>query len=498
MNKKLLILLILVCFLFSVSVASAKEVRIVLAKEPTGFDPQKVFSADTFMVMFNIYDTLVDTDDGCSTNIRPKLAESWDISDDGLTYTFHLRKGVKFHNGETFSSADVKYSIERAMVLPASADYCTMIESVEAVDAQTVVVNLNMRFADFLQNFGGIYFAIVNEKAVEDAGADYGRKPVGTGPYQFVKWVPGQSVTLQSFDEFWGGAVSIKNITFKILPDKSTALIALQNGEVDAFPNTAPLDAATVKNDKNLALYYTPGVTIVHMGLNSSIKPFNNKLVRQAIQYAIDKEGVFMGAQNGDGVIANSPLTETMSGYNKDWPPINPYNVEKAKELMAEAGYADGFTTTLIVFVQDNMDKAAQIIQAQLKEISIDVKIEIIEKAAIFDILTKGNYETYILGLNWPNSDNMLTFLYDSTGVFNWGGVYSNPEVDALLLEARKEINEVKRAALYQKIIEITYESGNKIPLYHPNQYFAANKDLKGIKIIDNCYFPVEKWSWAQ
>jgi len=498
MNKKLLILLILICFLFSVSVASAKEVRIVLETEPTGFDPQKVFSGSTMLVMFNIYDTLVDTDNACSTNIRPRLAESWDISDDGLTYTFHLRKGVKFHNGETLSSADVKYTIERAMVLPASADYCTMIKSVEAVDAQTVVVNLNMRFADFLQNFGNAYFSIVNEKAVKDAGADYGRKPVGTGPYQFVKWVPGQSVTLQSFDEFWGGAVPIKNVTFKILPDKSTALIALQNGEVDAFPNTAPLDAATVKNDKNLTLYYAPGVTIVHMGLNCSIKPFNNKLVRQAIQYAIDKEEVFMGAQNGDGVIANSPLTETMLGYIKDTPPINPYNVEKAKELMAEAGYADGFTCTLIVFVQDNMDKAAQIIQAQLKEIGIDVKIEIIEKAAIFDILTKGNYETYILGLNWPNSDNLLTFLYDTTGVFNWGGVYSNPEVDALLLEARKEINEVKRAELYQKIIEITYESGNKIPLYHPNQYFAANKDLKGIKIIDNCYFPVERWSWAQ
>jgi len=498
MNKKLLILLILICFLFSVSVASAKEVRIVLEAEPTGFDPQKVFSASTFMVMFNIYDTLVDTDDACSTNIRPRLAESWDISDDGLTYTFHLRKGVKFHNGETLSSADVKYSIERAMVLPASADYCKMIESVEAVDAQTVVVNLNMRFADFLQNLGNLYFSIVNEKAVKDAGEDYGRKPVGTGPYQFVKWVPGQSVILQSFDEFWGGAVPIKNVTFKILLDKTTALIALQNGEVDALPNPAPLDVVTIKNDKNLALYSAPSVTIVHMGLNCSIEPFNNKLVRQAIRYAIDKEAVFMGAQNGDGVIANSPLTENMSGYNKDWPPTNPYNVEKAKELMAEAGYADGFATTLIVFVQDNMDKAAQIIQAQLKAINIDVKVEIIEKAAFLDMMSKGNYETYIMGLNWPNSDNLLTFLYDSTGVFNWAGVYSNPEVDALLLEARGETNKVKRAELYQRIIEITYEEGNKISLYHPNQYFAANKDLKGIKVIDNCYYPVEKWSWAQ
>ena len=320
------------------------SVIVAMNADPTGFDPQVTLDATAMMVMYNIYDTLVESDGACSSDIRPGLAESWDISDDNMVYTFHLKSGVKFHNGEPFTAADAKFTIERAMVEPATASYCASIDKVDAPDDSTLVVTLKVPFANFLMNLGGSFFGVVNEKAVTESGEDYGRNPVGTGPYKFVSWSSGDNVVLAYNEDYHGEAPAIKNVTYRVLPDTSTALVALQNGEIDALPNSAPIDAPTIEADPNLNLYSAPGATIAYIGFNTQAAPFDNEKVRQAVKYAINKEEVFMGAQDGDGVLANSPLNEVMDGYNPDDPVMNPYDLEKAKALMAEAGYADGFS----------------------------------------------------------------------------------------------------------------------------------------------------------
>ena len=227
------------------------SVIVAMNADPTGFDPQVTLDATAMMVMYNIYDTLVESDGACSSDIRPGLAESWDISDDNMVYTFHLKSGVKFHNGEPFTAADAKFTIERAMVEPATASYCASIDKVDAPDDSTLVVTLKVPFANFLMNLGGSFFGVVNEKAVTESGEDYGRNPVGTGPYKFVSWSSGDNVVLAYNEDYHGEAPAIKNVTYRVLPDTSTALVALQNGEIDALPNSAPIDAPTIEADPN-------------------------------------------------------------------------------------------------------------------------------------------------------------------------------------------------------------------------------------------------------
>jgi len=498
----ILLLIVLGRYLISSpEVAEQKKDSIVIAMtggEPTGFDPQKTLNSNAMMIYVNIYDNLIESDGACSNNIRPKLANSWDISDDGLSYTFHLKSGVKFHNGEPFSADDVKYTLDRAKAEPATAAYCTAIESVAVVDPQTVVVTLNTKWADFLRRLGTLGLSIVNEKAINEAGEDYGRNPVGTGAYRFVEWKQGASVTLAAFEEYHMGRAPITNLSFKFLSDTNTAMIALQNGEVDAIPNSAAIDAQTVDKDPNLSLSYIPSDTSTYISMNTRKSPFDDIRVREAIRCAIDKKTVLQGALDGAGIPANSNLHERMLGFNPDSPPVEHYDPEKAKRLMAEAGYTDGFKCTLKVIPTDSRDKAAQIVQSQLKVIGVDVSIEMLERATFLEVTANGDYEIVLGTLNWPDSDNMLTYLYGTNGPFNWKSVYSNPEVDRLLSEARQELDQVKRGESYDRIVHIAYENAHNIPLYFPNQFFSARKGLEGVQIINNVYYPCFRWSWAE
>lgn len=482
------------------AVNTAQKDAVIIAMtggEPGGFDPHRSLDLNAMTVFVNLYDTLVESDVACSNDIRPELATSWEISDDGLTYTFHLRDDVTFHNGEKFTSADAKYSIERAQVEPASASYCTMIESVETPDDYTVVVHLNMKFADFLRCIGGVYFAIVNEKAITESGADYARTPVGTGPYKFVEWKQGDYITMEAFGDYFDAGFPIKHVTYKYFADTSTALIALQNGEIDAFPNSAAIDAPTVEADPNLSLTYIASDTSTWIGMNLNAAPFDDIRVREAIRYAINKDSVLKGALNGEGFVANSNLNKKMLGYNASTPPTNLYDVAKAKELMKEAGYENGFSCTMKVVPTDSRDKAAQIVQAQLKEIGIDIHIEQLERATFFEVAGSGNYEMVLHTINWPDADNMLTYLYHSEGPFNWQQAYNNPQVDDLLLQARQELDSAKRGQMYEQIVKIAFDNCHNIPLYFPNQYFSHKAGLQGIEIIDNVYFPPNRWHWA-
>lgn len=474
---------------------SGDSVRIGLTADPEGFDPQVELDATAMIVMSNLYDTLVDSKDGCSTDIQPRLAQSWDVSEDGLSYTFHLRDDVTFHNGKEMTADDVVYTIERAAAEPETASYCDAIDTVAADDDYTVTVALKYPFANFLQNMGCGFFGIVDEEEIAASGDDYARKPVGTGAYAFKEWISGDSVTLEANEDYWGGAPKIKTITYKVLTDSSTAFIALENNEIDVLPNADFVDVDNLDNDA-LSVYATPSATFYYFGFNVASAPFDNESVRQAVNYALDKDAILKGANNGDGVVANSPLNESMEGYDAKEPEANDYDLEKAKELMAEAGYADGFDADIKVINEDR--KVGEVIQDQLKQININVSLDIMEKATFFEVLGSGDYDVCIGRLNWPDADNMLTYLFESDGPFNWAQTYSNPEIDELLVKARSSMDADERADIYHQIVMIVDKDCNKIPLFFPNQYLAADSRIEGISVIDNVYFPVSEWSWSE
>ena len=478
--------------------SGAKSVTFSLLSSPASLDPATTVDGHSLMVETQLYSMLVDSSGGNSAEIKPDIAESWEVSEDGLTYTFKLREDVYFHNGKLLTADDVVYTFNRVMTEPYTSYYAVAIKSVEAADEHTFVAHLNYPFADFLTMIGGIYFGICCEEAI-NSGDDFMYKPVGTGPYKLDgEYVPGQAFKFVYNDQYYGAEPDIKEINFKIQPDTNTAVISLQNGEVDFIPALTVNDIETIEGDENLALYQAPSYTIHYVCFNKNDAPWNIKEVRQAVNYAINKQDLLDGALNGIGAIANAPLNSLNLGYN-DSIPFNEYDVEAAKAKLAEAGYSDGFSCSLMVNSNNAVSmKIAQIMQNQLAQIGINVSVEQLEKATWSDNLDKGNFEIALGTLNWADTNNMVTYLYHTDGGFNYDRVYSNPVMDEMIETASQTLNTEERVKLYNQIVELGHEDLPIVCLLFPNEIVGANKNIDGIKIVDNCYFPVATWTLNQ
>ena len=475
-----------------------KSVTFSLLSAPASLDPATTVDGHSLMVETQLYNMLVDSKGGNSSEIKPDIATSWEISPDELTYTFTLRDDVYFHNGQKLTSADVVYTFERVMVEPYTSYLAVMIDSVEAPDENTFVAHLKYPFADFLTTVGSIYFGICCEAAIT-SGSDFMYHPVGTGPYMLDgDYVPGQSFRFVYNEDYYGAEPDIKQIDFKIQPDTNTAVISLQNGEVDFVPALTVNDIDIVEGDENLKLYQAPSYTIHYVCFNKTTEPFSIKEVREAINYAINKQDLLDGAVDGVGTIANSPLNSMHLGYD-DSIPFNEYDLDAAKEKLAQAGYPDGFSCTLMVNSNNAVSmKIAQIMQDQLSKINISVSVDQLEKATWSDNLNNCNFEIALGTLNWADTNNMVTYLYHSEGTFNYDRVYSNPEMDEMIETASRILDTSERESLYHQIVELGHEDLPIICLLFPNEIVGANKDISGIEIVDNCYFPVWKWTLAQ
>lgn len=482
----------------AVESSGAKSVTFSLLSSPASLDPATTVDGHSLMVETQLFSMLVDSSGGNSAEIKPDIAESWEISEDGLTYTFKLREDVYFHNGKQLTADDVVYTFERVMTEPYTSYYAVSIKSVEATDEHTFVAHLNYPFADFLTMIGGIYFGICCEEAIT-AGDDFMYKPVGTGPYKLEgDYVPGQAFKFVYNDKYYGAEPDIKEINFKIQPDTNTAVISLQNGEVDFIPALTVNDIETIESDEDLALYQAPSYTIHYVCFNKNNAPWNIKEVRQAVNYAINKQDLLDGALNGIGAIANAPLNSLHLGYNENIP-FNEYDVEAAKAKLAEAGYPDGFSCSLMVNSNNAISmKVAQIMQNQLAQIGIEVSVEQLEKATWSDNLNKSNFEIALGTLNWADTNNMVTYLYHTDGGFNYDRVYSNPVMDEMIEKASQILDTEERVKLYNQIVELGHEDLPIICLLFPNEIVGANKNIDGIKIVDNCYFPVATWTLNQ
>ena len=472
-----------------------KAVTFSLLSAPASLDPATTTDGYSLMVETQLFSMLVDSHGGNSAEISPDIATSWDISEDGLTYTFHLRDDVYFHNGKLLTAEDVAYTFNRVMVEPYTSYLAVMIDYVEAVNDTTFVAHLLYPFSDFLTTIGSIYFGIVIEETITSS-ANFMYTPVGTGPYKLDgDYVPGQSFSFVYNDKYYGEEPDIKQIDFKIQPDTNTAVISLQNGEVDFVPALTVNDIETVENDENLALYTAPSYTIHYVCFNKSSEPFSNKAVREAVNYAINKQDLLDGATNGIGSIANSPLNELHLGYN-DAIPFNEYDLEKAKTKMVEAGYPDGFSCELMVNSNNAISmKIAQIMQNELAEIGINITVNQLEKATWSDNLSKVNFQMALGTLNWADTNSMVTYLYHSEGTFNWDHLYADSEMDQMILKASQSLDTNERVELYKKIVEKGHDDLPIICLLFPNEIVGANKSIDGIKIYDNCYFPVATWT---
>ena len=397
-------------------------VRINMESEPDNLDPWLSAASDTEAVFHNVFEGLVLFDE--TGALIPGLAKSWDISDDGLTYTFHLRDDVTFHNGKAFSAEDVVYTYEALSGLggeePLSSKF-TNVTAINAIDDYTVELTLGEADAAFLQ-----YTRVaVLPKGYEDQSS----APVGTGPFVFEKYVPGQMVVLEKNENYYDESrmAKIDEAQIYIMGDDSAVLTALQSGQLDA--GIVYADSADYLSG-DFTINSSPQNMVQLFALNNSVEPFDDVRVRQAFEYAINKDQIIDGVFAGYATELYSNFSPVMSYfYNDELSDVYTYDVEKAKELMAEAGYEDGFDITITVpsNYQKHVD-TAQVIAQQLKEINVNATIEPVEWGQWLEqVYTNAEYETTIVGLTGKLDPNDILGRYVSDYGKNFMK-YSNPD----------------------------------------------------------------------
>ena len=478
--KKLIIALAAGGLIFSA--ASAQTITIATGADPVTFDLHNTNDQPTSQISRQIYDTLVVQNE--SLEIEPGLAESWEAVSD-TSWVFNIRDGVTWHNGDALTAHDIVWTYERFRSLPAqSAFLLDSVESVTAVDDSTVQIDLAYPFAPILNHLAHSSLGIMNQNAVEAAGADYGTSVVvGTGPFVFDSWQTADRVVLQRNDSWWGGEVLPETLVFRPIPEGSVRGIELETGGVDIAYTLPPSAARSVESSDGVHLEAVRTLSTAYIGFNVEVEPFDNPLVRQAINHAVDVDLIVDTIYTGQAVRANSPISSDVFGANQDLEPYT-YDPELARELLAEAGYGDGFSTS--IWTNDNPQRVeiAQIVQAELANIGIQVDVQIVEWGTYLDETAAGLHDMFILG--WVtvtgDADYGLYALFHSSQAGASGNrtFYANDRVDELLDAARVETDPDQRVALYAEAQEIIQEDAPWIFLIVTTEEHGVSDAISG------------------
>lgn len=448
-------------------------------QEPSALDPHFVSDGAAFSMGSNIFEGLVWINE--AGEIEPLLAEDWTISDDGLVYTFNIREGVTFHNGDPLTSADVKFSYDRAIESSFTSSRVEFIDKAEAIDEMTFEVTLKYAYAPALSVFGSQFLRIVNQKVVEEAGDSFAYDPAGggTGPYTLDSWTSGESMVFVANENYWRELASIKEVQVIFIAEDSTRVVALQSGDLD-LTKVSLLNEGKISADPNLSYDLVEGQTVNYIGFNVNTAPFDDARVRQAINYAMDKEEMLLISRESPlgGVLTATPVKSSGLGFNEELE-VYPKDIEKAKQLLEEAGYGDGFTCTLYTPNNDMRKAIATYLQGCLMELGITVTIEVMEQAAVLEEITAGRTEMFIMGANSfaADADLYLYNMYHTSGPVNYVHV-SDSYIDETLEQARAVTDPAEREALYKEVTEYIYNECLDIPNFWMNDLFAHKADL--------------------
>lgn len=464
----------------------------------TSLDPHQGKETPAVQVNTQIFDTLV-TVDPETNEVVPQIAESWEQTDD-QTYVFKIREGIKFHDGSDLTAEDVKFSLDRARNSAAVSYIVNFIEEVTVDDDHTVTVKTTAPYAPTLRNLAIPFAAIVPKAVVEADENAFIQNLVGSGPYKFVEWNHGDHVTLKAFDDYYAGKPETENLIMKVIPETSQRTIALETGEVDLAYDLAVNDIPKVNSDDKLTVYEIPSLTCWYVSMNMNKKPFDNPKVREAMSMAIDRQTIIDTINAGSGQTADAIIAPAVFGYYSTG--VKEYNPTKAKELLAEAGYPNGFSTTL--WVNDNQSRIemCQAMQAMLLEVGVQCNLEVLEFGSFISRTTAGDHDLAYFG--WTTSSGDADYSYYSLEHSTQQGAAGNrsfladPDVDKLIEEARSNTNEEERKELYKELAIKLDEINNNIPVYYSSINVGANKKVEGFVMDANGYHSLEKVKVAQ
>jgi peptide/nickel transport system substrate-binding protein len=485
-----------------------------LQAEPTTLDSQQISDYNSHRASYGIYDELLRFKDE-STEVEPGLAESWDISEDGTVYTLHLRQGVKFHDGTDFNAEAVKFNLERQIdpnhpyhdtgEFPYAEFTWGTVDKVDVVDDYTVQITLKEPFAPFLNHLAMHPAAMVSPTAIEKYGRDISSNPVGTGPFKFVSWTPGVEVVLEKNPDYWGQVPYIDRVIYRPIIEDQSRLTELEAGGVNFIVNVPPDDLARLKEDERFSVVEQPGMHTWWVAFNQSKAPFNDTRVRQAMNYAVNKQSIVDNLLQGTGTLAINPLPPVVWSYTDDIQRYD-YNPEKAKELLAEAGYPDGFQCSFWVPESGSgMQQPVAMgtaIQADLKAVGIDCQIQTFEWGTYLDkvIVPPDQAEFDLFEMSWigdnGDPDNHLYILLSGDqwppAGYNMG-FYKNDQVDELLREARVTLDRGKRTELYQEAQKLIAQDPPWITIDHETQIVVMDKNIKNFKLHPTGPFRFDK-----
>ena len=468
-------------------------------------DVQK--TSKDYEVPFNIFDRLVDVEvdaDG-NSKIVPSLAESWDISDDGLEYTFHLRQGVKFHNGNDFTAEDVAYTFHRMLTVEGGVNTefidqikgadelltgeTDTLEGVEVADDYTIKVTLKEPFAGFLASISSPGVSIYDSEATEAAGDQFGMDPavtVGTGPFEFASWSFNNQLVLTRNEDYWKGASGLPGVVIKIIPDTETQSMMFESGELDILD----LDYAADSVDRFTETYpdqivQGPRVGIVYFTMNFNKEPFQDVRVRKAVQMSIDRQAILDALYGGRGQVEQGIFPHGLIGFNPDQEEIK-YDPEAAKALLAEAGYADGFDMEIAAdsSASDTMTMALEIVSDQLAEVGIRAEIKNYDESTWLETRKSGELGSFMStwSADYNDPDNFIYTFFGNEEKTRIRSInYPDTEVMERVAKARTIVNEDERLAEYKALEEkIIHEDAAWVPMFSRLHLFAVSKRVQG------------------
>jgi ABC-type transport system substrate-binding protein len=458
--------------------------------DSVGLDPAARTDGESFNVTDHIYDSLLALKPG-TTEVAPKLAQSWEITDGGKTYTFKLVQGAKFHDGTPVNADAVVFSFKRQIDknLPAYKwsgpySYCeamsfpSLIKDVTKVDDTTVRFVLTKPYSPFLSTLSMQAFAIVSPTAVEKYKQDFTNHPVGSGPYRLKVWEKKQKIVLEANPDYWGPKPNVQTLVVRSIPDNNTRLQEMMAGNLQVMdnPDTNGIKALEDRLGAKVKIARAPGFNVGYLALNNEKKPFDDVRVRKAIAHAINKKAIIDTVYNGFASVAKNPMPPTLWGYNDDIKDYD-YDPAKAKALLTEAGLANGFETDLYAmpvprpYMPDGR-KVAEAIQGDLAKIGIKVKIVSFDWGTYLKKTEQGEHSMALLG--WTGDigdpDNFLYVLLDKDNAVKPAqniSFYKSDALHDLLAKAQVESDQKKRVDLYRKAQEIIHEDEPMVPLAH-------------------------------
>ncbi len=486
-----------------------------IAADPTGLDPEAVLNNTSGFIMATIYDSLVKYKPG-TVEPAPGLAQSWAVSKDGLNYTFKLRTGVKFQDGTPFNADTYIQGINRLLdksspiyiyntgPVEGYIDFTYgAVTSVDKVDDHTVAFKLKQPNSPFITSLAMVWNGVISPTAAAKYGKDFRNHPLGSGPFVFREWKSRDSITLDANPAYWNGKPHVDHLIFKEYPDPQAALLALKSGDIQILGDVSSTVLPALQADKSIRLLTQPGLAVSGMGMPTDIPPFDNVKVRQALNYAVDRNAIDKALFKGFAVPMVSPMPASEWSFQPQQPPYT-YNPALARKLLAEAGVK---TPLSIEFLTYNSPRGynpagpdlAVAIQGYLKKVGIDAQVRKLDMGAFLSTVRSGKYKNlFMVGWTGDNGDpdNIVCELYSSRNPVDDTTRFHDPQVDKLCVQGLAESDHAKRVAIYQQVQKLVWQGAPWLFVNSVEQVRAIRNNVHGYRLNPTqMFFDMEKVS---